>query len=61
MRDAPPKLLSLDEYRAWERRQPTRHELIVGEVVAMTDARAGHVRMVGRSLERLRRHLRGSE
>lgn len=61
MRNAPPKLLSLDEYREWERRQPTRHELIAGAIVAMTGARAGHVRMVGRLLERLRRHLRGSD
>lgn len=61
MRSARPKLLSLDEYRDWERQQPSRHELIAGEAVAMTGPRAGHVRMVGRLLERLRRHLRGSD
>jgi Uma2 family endonuclease len=60
MRGIPPKLLTLAEYLDWERRQPTRHEFIDGEIVAMTGARAGHVRMVGRLLERLRRHLRGS-
>jgi Uma2 family endonuclease len=56
--NAPPKLLSLDAYREWQRRQPTRHELIAGEIVAMTGAHAGDVRMVGRLLEQLRRHLR---
>jgi Uma2 family endonuclease len=60
MRSTPPKRVTLAEYLDWERRQPTRHELIDGEIVAMTGARAGHVRMVGRLLERLRRHLRGS-
>jgi Uma2 family endonuclease len=60
MRNIPPKRLTLGEFREWERQQPSRHELIGGEVVAMTGARARHVRVVGRLLERLRQHLRGS-
>lgn len=52
--------MTLAEFLEWERRQPTRHEFIDGEIVAMTGARAGHVRMVARLMERLRRHLRGS-
>lgn len=60
MRNAPPKRPTLDEFRDWERRQPTRHELIAGEVVAMTGAKARHVRVVGRLLVRLVVHLRGS-
>lgn len=51
---------TLAEFLEWERRQPTRHELIGGEIVAMTGARAGHVRMVGRLMEHLGRRLRGS-
>jgi Uma2 family endonuclease len=60
MRSAPPKRVTLAEFLDWERLQSTRHELIDGEIVAMTGARAGHVRMVARLMERLRRHLRGS-
>jgi Uma2 family endonuclease len=59
MRNVPPKRLTLDEFREWESQQPSKHELIGGEIVAMTGAKARHVRVVGRLLERLRRHLRG--
>ena len=47
--------MTLAEFLDWERGQPTRHELIDGEIVAMTGARAGHVGMVARLMERLSR------
>jgi Uma2 family endonuclease len=55
----PARRMTLDEFVAWEREQPTRHEFVDGEIVAMTGARARHVRMVARLVERLRLHLRG--
>lgn len=55
----PARRMTLDEFIAWERAQPTRHEFVDGEIVAMTGARARHVRLVGRLTERLRAHLRG--
>lgn len=60
MRGAASRRMTLQEFLAWERAQPSRHEFIDGEIVAMTGARAGHVRMVGRLYARLRRRLQGS-
>lgn len=60
MRNVPPKRVTLAEFLDWEHRQPTRHELVDGEIVAMTGARVAHVRMVRRLMHRLVDHLRGS-
>jgi Uma2 family endonuclease len=60
MRSQALRRMSLDEFLEWERLQPTRHEFIDGEIVAMTGAHAGHVRMVGRIYARLHDHLHGS-
>lgn len=60
MQGAPPTRMVLADFLDWESRQPTRHELINGRIIAMAGARVGHVRMVRRLMERLATHLRGS-
>ncbi|MGI9332776.1 MAG: Uma2 family endonuclease [Gammaproteobacteria bacterium] len=45
---------TLDEFLAWEREQPERHEFIGGRIYAMTSPRLGHgrkVRALARALE----------
>ncbi|HET6468026.1 MAG TPA: Uma2 family endonuclease [Geminicoccaceae bacterium] len=51
--------MTIEEFLEWEDGQPLRHELIDGEIVAMTGARPGHIRMVRRLARRLEDHLLG--
>src|SRR5690349_5889461 len=42
-----PPLMTLEEYLAWEDEMPIRHELVGGEVFAMTGASLRHSRIAG--------------
>lgn len=52
--------LSLDAFLEWERTQPDRHELVAGEVRAMTGGSTAHGAVGLSLLVMLREHLRGS-
>ena len=54
------KLMSLDEFLAWEREQPERHEFVGGFTRMMTGASAGHVAIAMNLGSALREALRGS-
>ncbi len=47
MGEAAMRLLSPDEYLAWERRQETKHEYVDGVIVAMSGASLAHNTIVG--------------
>lgn len=51
--------LSPDEYLAWERTQPVRHEFFRGEVFAMAGGSMRHNALCGAIIEVLRTQLRG--
>jgi len=52
------KLMSLDEFLAWEREQPERHEFADGAVVMMTGGSAAHATISGNVFVVLRQALR---
>jgi len=54
------KLMSLDEFLAWEREQPERYEFADGVVTMMTGGSAGHVTIAMNLAFALRDALRGS-
>ncbi len=58
MGEAASRLLSPEEYLAWERTQPTRHELVHGAAVAMAGASLVHNKIVANVLGELREALR---
>jgi Uma2 family endonuclease len=60
MPNAAEKLMSLDEFLAWEREQPKRHEFADGVITLMTGASAAHVRIAGNIAFALRQRLRGT-
>src|ERR1043165_6244570 len=51
--------LTPDEYLAWERTQPVRHEFFRGEVFAMAGGSMRHNALCGAIIEVLRTQLRG--
>ena len=54
------KLMSLDEFLAWEREQPERYEYAGGVVTMMTGGSAGHVTIALNLAVALRHALRGT-
>jgi Uma2 family endonuclease len=54
------KLMSLDEFLAWEREQPERHEFDGFTVTAMTGASMAHVKITMNLAFALRQGLRGT-
>lgn len=52
--------LAPDDYLAWERAQPVRHEYVRGDVYAMAGASDAHVTIAGNLYTALRQHLRGT-
>jgi len=51
--------LTVEEYLAWERDQPVRHEFFHGEVFAMAGGSMRHNALCGRVIEALGAQLRG--
>ena len=60
MPNAAEKLMSLEEFLAWEREQPERHEFDGFIVTAMTGASMAHVKITMNLAFALRQSLRGS-
>src|SRR5712691_2128170 len=60
MPSAAEKLMSLDEFLAWEREQPDRHEFDGFIVTAMTGASVAHVQITMNLAFALRQVLRGT-
>jgi Uma2 family endonuclease len=58
MAEAAERLWSPEEYLAWERQQPTKHEYIDGVIVAMAGASLEHNTIVANVLGELRSALR---
>lgn len=55
-----PKHLSVIEFLEWENQQETRHELIDGEIVAMTGGTVAHAGLIVSMSARLFNHLQGT-
>ena len=60
MPSAAEKLMSLDEFLAWERAQPERHEFDGFTIVAMTGGSVAHVKITMNLAFALRQALRGT-
>jgi Uma2 family endonuclease len=60
MPSAAEKLMCLEEFLDWERKQPKRHEFASGVITLMTGASAAHVRIAGNIAFALRQRLRGT-
>jgi Uma2 family endonuclease len=60
MPSAAEKLVSLDEFLAWEREQPERHEFVDGVIRMMTGASGAHVTINVNLTVALRQALRGT-
>lgn len=60
MPNAAEKLMSLDEFLAWEREQPQRYEYAAGIVTMMTGASLAHVTITMNITFALRQALRGT-
>jgi len=60
MPSAAEKLMSLEEFLAWEREQPERHEFDGFTITAMTGASAAHVKITMNLAFALRQALRGT-
>jgi Uma2 family endonuclease len=60
MPNAAEKLMSLDEFLAWEREQPERYEYAGGVVTMMTGSSAAHVTIASNLAIALRQALRGT-
>ncbi len=60
MPSAAEKLMSLDEFLAWEREQPERHEFDGFTIIAMTGASMAHVKITMNLAFALRQGLRGT-
>ncbi|SMF72829.1 Endonuclease, Uma2 family (restriction endonuclease fold) [Azospirillum oryzae] len=54
------RLMTLDEFLAWEERQDGRHEFLQGEIVAMVGGTVAHNQISGNIYAALRADLRGS-
>ena len=59
VRSAERSQLTADEYLAWERQQPVRHEFYRGEVFAMAGGSMRHNALCASLIEALRAQLRG--
>lgn len=55
-----PRYLSINEFLEWENQQETRHELIDGEIVAMTGGTVAHAGLIVSMSARLFNHLQGT-
>jgi len=53
-----PKYLTAAEFLEWENQQDTRHELLDGQIVAMTGGTFAHARLIARLVTKLSNHLR---
>ncbi|UXH78198.1 Uma2 family endonuclease [Roseateles amylovorans] len=53
------RLMTADDYLAWEARQPTKHEFVDGTVIEMAGAEDHHVTVVLNVALALKRHLQG--
>ena len=51
------KIVSLDEYLSFEENSKTKHELIDGEIIAMTGASRHHVLITGNIFRHIANHL----
>jgi Uma2 family endonuclease len=60
MSEVKPRRWTLEEFLAWEERQPTRHEFVDGEVRLMTGVTQGHDRIFMNISSSLAIKLRGS-
>jgi Uma2 family endonuclease len=60
MSEAKPHRWTLEEFLAWEDRQPTKHEFVEDEVRLMTGVTQGHDRIVMNILIALGSRMRGS-
>ncbi|MGC2412455.1 MAG: Uma2 family endonuclease [Stellaceae bacterium] len=60
MPSAAEKLMCLEEFLEWERKQRKRHEFADGVITLMTGASAAHVRIAGNIAFALRQRLRGT-
>jgi Uma2 family endonuclease len=60
MSEAKPHRWTLEEFLAWEDRQPTKHEFVDGEVRLMTGVTQGHDLIVTNIVTTLRIKPRGS-
>lgn len=49
--------LSVDEFIEWENQQDTKHELLNGQIIAMTGGTFAHARLIARLVARLSNHL----
>lgn len=49
--------LSVEEFIEWENQQDTRHELLNGQMIAMTGGTFAHARLIARLVTRLSNHL----
>jgi Uma2 family endonuclease len=54
-----PKPLSISEFLEWENQQETRHELLNGEIIAMTGGTVAHAGLIVSIAARLFNHLQG--
>jgi Uma2 family endonuclease len=55
-----PKYFSVSEFLEWENQQDTRHELLEGEIVAMTGGTVAHASLILQLGAALLNHLRGT-
>ena len=53
------RLLTPEEYLAFERASAVKHEYVAGEIFAMTGAKEDHNLIVGNALSWIRPQLRG--
>ncbi|MDQ5907950.1 MAG: hypothetical protein QG599_41 [Pseudomonadota bacterium] len=49
--------LGIEEFIEWENQQETRHELLEGEIIAMTGGTFAHARLITHLVTRLSNHL----
>lgn len=52
-----PRYLSVPEFLEWENQQDTRHELLDGQIIAMTGGTFAHARLITRLVTKLSNHL----
>lgn len=53
------KLMSVEEYLAFEKKSPTRYEYVDGQIYAMSGASKNHARLSGNIFAQLHSHLAG--
>ena len=55
--DDKPSYLTVSEFLEWENQQDARHELLDGQIVAMTGGTFAHARLIARLVTKLSNHL----